>query len=156
MKDSSNPFEIERRSGKDRRNKAKVFTRYLFAGKRGIPRREADRGSFQIVERYSAKVLTVILVIIGLSLLDAIFTLLLIDRGARELNPVMAVCLEQSPFFFISVKYLLTSASVIILLFIKDAYLFKSRTQVKVLFFVIMIPFILVIPWQLHMLFNGF
>jgi hypothetical protein len=46
----------------------------------------------------------------------------------------MAYYLDHSPLAFFGMKYLLTCASIIVILMVKDFYLFKSRVQGKVIF----------------------
>ena len=148
---------FDRRSGIDRREKSlPLFNKYLMKGKRSTPRRKADRQRPQEVDRYSAKTLTIILIILALSILDAIFTLVLVGNGAREVNPLLAYYLDHSPLFFLCVKYWLTCASVILILFCKDFYIFNTRVKAKVFFFMLPIPFVLVIPWQLHLILSGY
>jgi len=143
----------ERRSGLDRRkNLPTLFSKYWVTGMRSVPRRQEDRLSPKIVDRYSKKILAIILFILGLSILDAAFTLVLVERGAKELNPFMAYYLERSPFIFFCIKYMLTSASVLLILFIKDFYIFKTKFKAKILLFLFPIPFVFVIHWQLGLL----
>ena len=52
--------------------------------------------------------------VLVLSVVDALLTLLLIDEGAQELNPVMAYFLTFGPSIFLLAKYLITAASVVI------------------------------------------
>ena len=47
-----------------------------------------DKQKLVLVDNYDIKMLIIILNIIGLSLADGIFTLILIDNGASEINPV--------------------------------------------------------------------
>jgi len=149
----NNMTGLDRRSGIDRRGKnPQLFSKYLMTGKRSTPRRKADRQWPQKVDRYSAKTLTIILIILGLSIVDAIFTLVLVGNGAREVNPLLAYYLDHSPLFFLFVKYWLTCSSVILILFCKDFYIFNTRVKAKVFFYMLPIPFILVIPWQLHLI----
>ena len=90
-----------------------------------------------------------------LSVLDALFTLdLVLHKGAVELNPVMDYYLDCSPLVFFWVKYLLTWAALLIILLAKDVYLFKTKFQVKSLFIIVSIPFLLVVHWELYLLFN--
>jgi hypothetical protein len=145
---------IERRSGNVRRkNSHKIISKYLLTGRRGLPRRKEDRQSPQVIDRYSARLLAIITGILSLSILDAFFTLILIESGAKELNPILAYFLGVSPWHFIWTKYMLTSISVIIVLLCKDFYLFKTRVKARVVFFLLPIPFIIVIPWQLGLIF---
>ena len=152
---STNNFE--RRTGIDRREmNPSLFSKYLLTGRRTIPRRRVDRQRHQKIDRYSSKILVIIVLILALSILDAIFTLVLVDNGAREVNPLMAYYLHHSPLMFICIKYFLTCSAVILTLFCKDFYIFNTKVKAKILFFLLPVPFILVIPWQLHLIFLGF
>ena len=144
---------IERRSGIDRRrNKPRVLSWYWIKGRRGVPRRQADRKHPQVIDRYNPKFLLIIIGILLLSILDAVLTLILIKSGAKELNPILDFYLGVSPWLFVFIKYFLTSAAVILILCCKDFYLFKTKTKAKVLFFFLPLPFLLVIPWQLTLI----
>jgi hypothetical protein len=150
----SNMDRIERRSGINRRKKAlPFFCKYWFKGNRSSPRRQEDRQFPQMVDRYSTKLCAVILFILGLSILDAFFTLILLEKGAKEINPLMDYYLKVSPTLFFCIKYMLTCSSVLLVLFIKDVYIFKTKFKAKVLFFLLPIPFVLVIHWQLGLMF---
>lgn len=146
------PFS-NKRSGQDRRKeKILFFNKYWLMGKRGAPRREQDRLKRHLVEWHGSKTFAMILTIILLSTFDAILTLDLISRGAKEINPVMAYYINISPLIFFGVKYLLTCTSVVIILLYSNAYLFKTRIQAKILFLFLIIPFALVVRWELHLL----
>ena len=148
---------IERRSGIDRRKKTTpLFCKYWVKGNRFSPRRQEDRQFPQVVDKYNSKLLAIILFILSLSILDAFFTLILVDNGAREMNPFMAYYLNISPAVFFWIKYLLTCASVLLVLFIKDFYIFKTKLKARVLFFLLPIPFLFVIPWQLGLMYLVF
>ena len=109
----------------------------------------------QKVDRYSQKIFVMILFILGLSLTDALFTLMLVDNGAEEVNPLMAYYLEEGQLFFILIKYFLTCASVMLILFCKDYSLFKTKAKVRVLFYLVPISFLLVIQWQIFLFVSG-
>ena len=104
-----------------------------------------------IDETHSPKTLAVILLIILLSITDAYLTLDLIDRGAVELNPIMAYYLNHGALAFFGMKYLLTCASIIIILIIKDLYLFRTKVKGKVLFVFHLIVLISVVKWELYL-----
>ena len=147
----------ERRSGTDRRKDAPpLFCKYWFSGSRSLPRRQEDRQTSQQVDRYNKKILVLIMFTLVLSILDAVFTLILVEKGAKEVNPFMAYYLNHGPMTFFWIKYLLTCGSVLIVLFIKDCYIFRTNIKAKFLFFLLPIPFILVIPWQLGLMFLSF
>ena len=153
---SSDPQFLERRSGHDRRRKhIGLFSKFLLTGRRSQARREEDRYRLHWIDRHGRKTFVAILFIMCLSVLDALFTLdLVLHKGAVELNPVMAYYLDCSPLVFFWVKYFLTWAAILIILLTKDVYLFKTKFQVKSLFIIISIPFLLVVHWQLYLLFN--
>jgi hypothetical protein len=145
--------DFKRRIGDDRRQeKTPLFSKYSLKGRRIALRREDDRLRLFVPDRHSSKTFAIILVIVMLSMLDAILTLELISRGASEINPIMAYYLNFGPLTFFWTKYLLTFASILLILFHQEAYLFRSKVQAKVLYFFLMIPFILVVYWELHLL----
>jgi hypothetical protein len=104
-----------------------------------------------ISDAHSPKILIVILLIILLSITDAYLTLHLTSRGAVELNPIMAYYLNHSPLAFFGMKYLLTCASIIVILMIKDFYLFKTKVQGKVIFVFHLIVLTTVVQWELYL-----
>jgi len=74
-------FSKDRRSGKDRRKHKLPKFKFLFVkGAREGIRRQQDRHKFFIFDRYSAKLLAAILIILLFSVLDSFFTLFLTGR----------------------------------------------------------------------------
>ena len=144
---------VERRSGVDRRKtNRQIFSKHTLAGNREAIRRGEDREKAYSIDRHSYKLLTLIILIIFLSICDAVLTLFLLDRGAVEINPVMAYSLNHGPMVFFWVKYLLTTFSLIIILVHSNTYLFKTRLRTKALFGMIIIPFFLVICWEFFLI----
>lgn len=101
---------------------------------------------------YSSKTFATILGIILLSIIDAYFTLHLVSHGATELNPVMAYYLDRSPLAFFGIKYLLTCASIILILCAKNACLFRTKVQGKFLFIFYLISLGFVVQWELYLI----
>jgi hypothetical protein len=56
---------------------------------------------------------------------DAFFTLQLLDRGAMEVNPVMAAVIGKSTSTFAVAKMLLTSIAILMLVFLARAMFMK-------------------------------
>ena len=92
--------------------------------------------------------------ILMLSIFDAFLTLILIERGSSELNPVMAYFLEYGPLPFIIAKYLLTSLGVIILLIFKNVFINKINIYTHYLFTCVILAFSSVIIWELFLIFT--
>jgi hypothetical protein len=108
-------IRIERRSGKDRRKRSfRFLSRPFSSGRRRMLRRQADRRRFFLFDYYSPKLFYAMVLVLLLSVVDALLTLLLISEGAQEMNPVMAYFLALGPNVFLLSKYLITAASVAI------------------------------------------
>jgi len=152
--DSCGRPDRERRCGKDRRQKNKSDFRYfLVNGRRELARREEDKTRIFFFDRYNQRIFTAITAILMLSIFDALLTLILIERGSSELNPVMAFFLEYGPLPFIVAKYLLTSFGVVVLLIFKNVFLNKLNIYTHSLFSCVILAFSTVIAWELFLLF---
>ena len=153
--DSSEERYRERRSGKDRRkNYQAQFKYFLINGRREVARREEDRTRSYFFDRYNQRMFAVITAILMLSIFDALLTLILIERGSSELNPVMAYFLEFGPLPFIIAKYLLTSFGVVVLLIFKNVFINKINMYAHSLFGCVIFVFSTVIVWELFLLFT--
>ena len=145
----------EKRGGIDRRTNNKARFKYLlFNGRRERFRRDEDSGKAFIFDRYNQKLFLAITTILVLSILDAVLTLVVIQRGARELNPVMAYFLEHGTPTFIIAKYILTSVGVLILLIFKNVFLTKFKIYTYSLFPCVIFVFITVIVWELFLIYS--
>jgi len=146
----------ENRRGIDRRTNNKARLKYLlFNGRRERSRRDEDRGKAFIFDLYNQKLFLAITAILVLSILDAVLTLVVIQRGARELNPVMAYFLEHGTLIFIVAKYVLTSIGVLILLIFKNVFLTKIKIYTHSLFPCVIFVFLTVIAWELFLIYSA-
>ena len=144
----------ERRCGEDRRSNNLSQLRYFLAnGRREMARREKDQTRLFFFDRYNQKIFAAITAILMLSIFDALLTLILIERGSSELNPVMAYFLEYGPLPFIITKYLLTSFGIVILLVFKNVFINKINLYTRSLFTCVIFAFSTVIFWELFLLF---
>ncbi len=74
--------------------------------------------------------------IMMLSCFDAFLTLQLLDRGAIEINPVMAAVINQGTLTFAVTKMLLTSIGILALVFLARAtFMRRFRTGLILTFF---------------------
>jgi len=145
----------EDRRGIDRRTNTKARLKYLlFNGRRERFRRDEDRGKAFIFDRYNQKLFLAITAILILSIIDAVLTLVVIQRGATELNPVMAYFLDHGTSTFIVAKYVLTSIGVLILLIFKNVFLTKIKIYTHSLFPCVILIFTAVIVWELFLIFS--
>ena len=101
-----NTIILSNRSGNDRRTKSGFNIRsFLFGGRRGKIRRQEDTRRIFYADHYSPGLFFIIVFIFFLSVIDALLTLFLFDRGAYELNPIMAYFLKFGPYTFFTSKY---------------------------------------------------
>ena len=147
-----------KRSGLDRRKRKIPQLKYLlFGGQRKMIRRSEDKQQMIILDNYSPKLLTFVLIILTLSLADGFFTLHVTGHGAIEANPVMAYFLDLSPWAFMSVKYFLTCLSVICFLILNNLYIKSLNIRVDKLFPAVIVVFLVVVFWQFfHIIKQGY
>jgi hypothetical protein len=82
--------DFDRRLEKDRRKRPTPgLSRYTFFGRRKMMRRKTDQQQGSYVDRYSSALLFFLISIIGLNVLDAFFTLMILDLKGWEANPVV-------------------------------------------------------------------
>ena len=144
---------FERRSGKDRRKKSFNFLRRPFSpGNRRMLRRKTDRHRFFLFDYYSPKLFYSIVLVLMLSVTDALLTLWLVSEGAQELNPVMAYFLSQGPNVFLLSKYLLTSFSVVIVVLLNYMTFQRLRFPMGELLRVFAGCFAAVVIWEAFLL----
>jgi hypothetical protein len=150
------PEKAESRCGVDRRVDNKTRLKYLcFNGRRERCRREEDSGKVFFFDRYTPKLFAAITAILMLSIVDALLTLILIESGSSELNPVMAYFLKHGLLPFIVAKYFLTSTGVVILLIFKNVFLTRAKIYTHSLFSAVIIAFFAVIAWELFLMFTA-
>lgn len=139
----------------DRRQKKQIpGTWYLFFGNRKKVRRFGDNQKSYFLDHFSLRVFIIIISVVLLSVTDALLTLYLIREGvAEEGNPIMAQCLKYGPLPFLTAKYLLTTASVVLLLIYKNFYIFKTKIRAKYLFIVFFVIFASVVLWELYIIY---
>ena len=144
---------LERRSGGDRRKAARPSIRSLFrGGNREQIRRREDQNIIFWADRYSQTLFGAIVLILFLSVMDALLTLFLIGHNAEEINPVMAYYLSVGPYTFFAVKYFLTSVAVLILLLCQNIFLRTIRIYTHSLFYFIVAAFMAVVAWEIYLI----
>lgn len=89
--------------------------RYTFFGRRKEIRRRSDRLKGGYVDRYSSSTLFLIVSIIGLNVLDALFTIIILELEGCELNPVVRAVITIHGDRFWVWKFLIVSIPSILL-----------------------------------------
>jgi Domain of unknown function (DUF5658) len=106
-----NPGQSEsanRRHLLDRRAHPTTFLSALrFDGRRHSSRR-AGEGNRAYVDRPSRRTVVLLFIVLGASVLDALFTLLFIQNGGGEANPFMAIAIQRGDTHFVGLKMAMT------------------------------------------------
>ena len=108
--------KTERRSFRDRRSQpTPLLSRYTLWGRRKTLRRKEDQERGGYVDRYDSRLLFFIVLIVGLNVLDSLFTMIILDCGGWEINPIVCSAIEIYGDQFWVWKYLLVSFNLILL-----------------------------------------
>ncbi len=135
---AGNPADMREGIRDRRRRPTPVFSWYTLFGQRRINRRRTDERDNYYVDLYNARLLAALLLIIALSLIDALCTHQIIARGGSEWNPIMRVLLDVSDHAFFSYKFVMTSAGVIILCLHKNFKFVRHLISLILVFYVIL------------------
>ncbi len=105
---------VERRSDERRVAPTPMLSRFsLLGGRRQGDRRHGNAN--QYVDRYEVWVAAAMVTIGALCALDAVFTLLYLQKGGTEANPIMAAVIDWGPRPFLVLKCLVTNLGLLIL-----------------------------------------
>jgi len=82
--------EFDKRALKDRRKQPTAgLSRYTFFGRRRTLRRKSDQQRGGYVDRYSSSLFFFLVAIVGLNILDAFLTMMILDVKGWEANPAV-------------------------------------------------------------------
>src|ERR1700688_3911744 len=106
----------ERRDAGDRRHRVWWSVWYgSFNPRRRTPPRRLDDSRFHSLDWHSSHLLAVAISILLLSVADAFMTLLLLQVGAAEVNPIMAALIYRSVATFTAMKMGMTGVGVLLM-----------------------------------------
>ncbi len=138
-------MSLEKRNVEDRRNRpTRPLSRHSFLGRRKENRR-GDEDKNYYVDKYGSKYLILVFSILFLCLLDALLTLVLLNHGGVELNPVMAVLIKKDTTLFLVTKLTVTAVNLIILLVHKNFLIFGKFKLRYIIFTIFFLYFALII-----------
>jgi hypothetical protein len=109
-------IEYDSRVCKDRRMQpTPALSRFTFYGRRRTFRRKDDQGRGGYVEQYHSGLLLLLILPIGLTVLDALFTMMIIDNGGWEVNPVVRSAIQLFVDKFWVWKFAIASIPLVLL-----------------------------------------
>jgi len=107
---------MENRSTQDRRKKpTPILSRYTLTGRRSAFRRKEDQLKAGYVDRYSERLLICIVLIVGLNILDTIFTIVILASGGLELNPIVRWAIDSYGDIAWVIKFAVVSCGALVL-----------------------------------------
>ena len=147
---TAGPGPQERRRTERRIEVLRALMHGSFKPRRREPRR-ADERAVSAVDWHHPQWLAIAMLIVVFSCIDALLTLLLLERGAYEANPMMAPLVERSAFAFALVKIGLTAGGVVLLTQLARLRAF-GRIPVGVLLYVVLAIYGALIAYEFGLL----
>jgi hypothetical protein len=141
----------ERRRGTDRRTRTwYALLRGSVQPRRRGPRRAREQ-SLTSTDWHEGRWLLIAVLILAFSIADAALTLLLLDHGALEENPVMALAMHANPERFVAVKLALTAGGVVFLAVVARVRAF-GRVPVGSLLYAVLAGYVGLVAYELWLL----
>ncbi len=138
---------FDRRVQKDRRKKpTPALTWFTFFGQRRTIRRKEEHQRGGYVDRYSPTLFFFLVLIIGLNVLDAFLTMLILDEKGWEANPVVRSVIELYGTGFWVWKFFMVSFCIALLC------LHSKFKLVKEMIILLSGLYTLVIAYQIYLL----
>lgn len=104
-----------------------------------------------MVDWHSPRVLAIVIAILGLCVLDGVFTVMLISQGATEVNPLMALFLPHDLGWFAAVKLGLTALGVAVLVACSRMKVFRAIPG-ELFLYLVLAAYLALIDYQLELL----
>lgn len=146
-------MSIERRKIADRRSTpTKPLSRYSLWERRKKARRAREDKNYY-VDRYESRYFIMIIFILIFCVLDAYFTLKIIQFGGNELNPLMLIFFNKAPVFSMVIKYLITAGSIIFILIHKNFIVF-GKVKVYYFIYVVFSIYFILVMYEIYFFFK--
>ena len=146
------PSTYKRRGATDRRRRVWWSVCYgSFNPRRRTPPRRLDDSRFHSLDWHSAHLLAVAIGILLLCVADAFLTLVLLQGGAAEVNPIMALLLGRSVAAFAVLKLAMTGAGTVSMV-ILARYRFMRLLRVEWALYGVLIGYATLIGYEIWML----
>ena len=115
---------VERRVNNDRRQMSvRSILQGAFSPRRRAGRRVSDQDT--PIDWHHPHLMFLSLVMLALSVVDAFLTVTLMNNGAQESNPLLALFVIEHPSLFAAVKMALTGVSIVVLVAVAQSRLFR-------------------------------
>ena len=141
--------DLDERILNDRRKKpTPALSWYTFLGRRKEFRIKSDQEKGGYVDRYSSKLFLFLVLILGLNILDVLFTMIILDNKGWELNPIVQSVMNIHGDRFWIWKFAIVSLSLTLLC------LHSKFRPVKQIIVALSLVYLLTIIYQIFVLFH--
>ena len=123
----------------------------LFRRRRAVVRRDGEASKAQYFDIHEPWVKLTMLAVLGMSCMDSIFTLKLLQLGSSELNPLMNYFIKLDSGLFFAVKLFLTAFCVVFIVMHKKFTLFRIISGYHMLIGTL-VMYVTLISYELSML----
>lgn len=107
---------LDRRILKDRRKQPTLaLSRFAVKGQRGSFRRKEERRRGGYVDRYGSGLFFLIVLIVGLNVIDALLTMMILEDGGWEMNPIVRSVIQVYGDKFWIWKFAIVSVPLVLL-----------------------------------------
>jgi hypothetical protein len=155
-RDPEPDLELGRRGLPDRRRvPTGPWDTFRLAGRRACVRRRSERQGVYFLDRFDALTLALIVSLLGLTIVDGVLTVELLDVNSEEMNPLMGHLLARGHTAFFLGKYILTALGLPFLLVYKNYPMFGTRFRVGYLLPVFLGLYLVLVLYQMVLLQMG-
>lgn len=144
-------MSLERRKLSDRRRTpTKPLSLYSLRGKRKKTRRAGEEKHYY-VDWYESHYFIFIVLILILCVMDAYLTLKILHFGGEELNPLMLLFFNKHPLLSMVFKYLITAASITVILIHKNFIVF-GKMKVHHFIYAVLAVYLVLVTYESYLL----
>lgn len=119
--------DIDKRRIKDRRKEPTPgWGFFAFLGQRHWFRRKSDQEQGGYLDRYSKPLFFLLVLILGLNIIDSLLTMMILDIGGKEFNPLVGSVMALHGDKFWVWKFAMVSVSLVLLCLHRGFKLFRE------------------------------
>ena len=139
--------DLNKRIHQDRRKKPTPYWGWFtFFGRRRKLRRKSDQEKPGHIDRYSSILFFLLALILGLNILDSLFTMMILDLGGQELNPFVRSFIELHGDMFWLWRFVIVSVALVLL------YLHRGFIMVRRVIVAIGLIYVVIVIYQIYLI----
>ena len=139
----------DRRERRERRSQTLPFWNFRrLHGRRRVNRRAEQHNTLYFVERIPGHAFFMSVLLLICTIIDGLATIVLLDYGFEEANPLMRMVLKSGPHHFFAAKFLLTAMFLPVALVMYRYRLFNSQFRVGYLIPLVAVLYLILLAYQ--------